>query len=163
MKCESNRFIYAIHHYATGSDGYAIRGHGLAKALQEEVNKIMGNSCTHEFKFKYTLKIDIDDIRYLHLYDDKQDTYQEFMKIFKPDAVLAASNWRHAKPIQQAAQQLNLPFWYEARGFWEFSNVHGIPPLHPHLHFRERWLAKLPLPMLLTTCSHSTVTWPMNG
>ena len=41
--------------------------------------------------------------------------------MYKPRVVMAASNWRNAKPARDAARHLGVPFLYEVRGFWEIS------------------------------------------
>ena len=47
--------------------------------------------------------------------------YAELVRIFKPRAVMAASNWANALPPARAAQSAGLPFFYEVRGFWELT------------------------------------------
>lgn len=75
-------------------------------------------------------------IRYLHastpcLLDLPREEYlaaatqhaAEIIKVFKPRAVLAASNWANARPAAAAARAAGLPFYYEVRGFWELSRA----------------------------------------
>ena len=38
-------------------------------------------------------------------------------------AILAASNWENATPAADAAEKLQIPFYYEIRGFWEVSRA----------------------------------------
>lgn len=134
----SSRIIYAVHHAITsGSDGYAIRGHGLIKALQKEGIKAWVLVSSANLRPKLSLKVNVGEINYLHLSDNKVETYLEFMKVFKPDAILAASNWRHAMPILQAAQQMGIPFWYESRGFWELSECARDPGFASSKEFFE--------------------------
>jgi glycosyltransferase involved in cell wall biosynthesis len=50
-----------------------------------------------------------------------QQEYIEIIQVFKPDAVLAASDWVNALPALGAANKTRKPFFYEIRGFWELS------------------------------------------
>jgi glycosyltransferase involved in cell wall biosynthesis len=134
----AKRLIYSVHHAITSfSDGYAIRGHGLAKAVKEAGIKLWVLVSATDLNVKLPFRINIDGVNYLHLDNQKSEAYYEFLKVFKPCAVLAASNWRHAKPIQQAAQQLEIPFWYEARGFWELSECARDPGFAASKEYRE--------------------------
>lgn len=75
-------------------------------------------------------------VRYLHastpcLLDLPREEYleaatrcaAETIAVFKPRAVLAASDWENALPAARAARQAGLPFFYEVRGFWELSRA----------------------------------------
>ena len=53
--------------------------------------------------------------------------YAELIRIFKPSAVMAASNWANALPPARAAQSAGLPFFYEVRGFWELTRLAAEP------------------------------------
>ena len=79
----------------------------------------------------------VDGVDYLHLVDNKRSVYHEFLHALKPDAVLAASNWRHAKPIKEMSEKLGLPFYYEARGFWEYSRCARDPDFFFSAEFQE--------------------------
>ena len=134
----AKRLIYSVHHAITSfSDGYAIRGHGLAKAVKEAGIKLWVLVSPTQFNTKSPFQVVVDDVNYLHLGKYKLTTYQEFFKVFKPNAVLTSSNWLHAMPIQQVAQKLGLPFWYEARGFWELSECARDPSFASSSAFRQ--------------------------
>lgn len=118
-----NPFVmYGCHHAITGtSDGYAIRSHSLAKALCKASVAVKLLVPPSAYTEGLSFRISVDGVDYLHLRSCAKHSYQKLFSVFKPDAVLAASNWSHAQPMLQAARQLCLPFWYEARGFWELS------------------------------------------
>ena len=122
------RLLYGVDHaITTSSDGYAIRTQGLAKALcKAGIDlKVVAGPSEHTNKLPIVQKI--DGVQYLHLQERHVHSYLHLLKVFKPDVVLAASNWRHADPLKLAAQMLGLPFWYEARGFWELSRCAKEP------------------------------------
>ena len=139
MKFSSQkRLIYGVHHAITsGSDGYSIRSHGLAKALSQEGVALWVLVAYGDASSSLPFHVVFENVNYLHLQIQTPESYREILKIFKPDAVLAASNWSHAKPIQQATKMLGLPFWYEARGFWELSECARDPCFAASKEFRE--------------------------
>jgi glycosyltransferase involved in cell wall biosynthesis len=78
----------------------------------------------------------IDGVRYFHLQRPSSAGMQqseyfaaaaralyETLCVFKPSAVLAASNWENAIPALIAARRLGVPFNYEVRGFWEITRA----------------------------------------
>lgn len=135
------RLVYGVHHGITSSsDGYALRGHGLSMALQEAgvALKVLVSPSAHQAGLQF--QITSDGIDYLQL--RPKDNFLRLLKVFKPDAILAASNWSHAKPLQKAAQQLGLPFWYEARGFWELSRCARDPAFGASAEFRQEVAAE---------------------
>jgi glycosyltransferase involved in cell wall biosynthesis len=140
----SNRVLYAVNHSMPfSSNGYAVRTHGVASALAKAGMEVIAAtrpgtpwdqpgfdgrdfSCNHV----------IDGVRYLHSAEPKEQdcpladylarsavVLKEKMRVFKPAAVMAASNWRCAMPAAIAARELGLPFFYEVRGFWEISRA----------------------------------------
>jgi len=122
------RLVYGVHHAITSSsDGYAVRGHGVAQALCQAGVALKVLVAPSEHTAGLPFGVAVDGVDYLHLQPGLEPSYQQLLSVFKPDAVLAASNWSHAQPLLQAAQQLGLPFWYEARGFWELSRCAREP------------------------------------
>lgn len=82
----------------------------------------------------------LDGVRYLHIRSPSStgtpfDVYAEksalalaeMARVYKPVAIVAASNWRNALPAAWAARSLGLPFFYEVRGFWELSQAARDP------------------------------------
>lgn len=138
-----SRLAYGVHHaITTSSDGYAVRGHGLALALVQAgvALKVLVAPSVHTAGLPFC--VTIEGIDYLHLQPRPEHSYQRLLSVFKPDAVLAASNWSHAQPLQQAAQQLGFPFWYEARGFWELSRCAGEPAFAASAEFQQEVAAE---------------------
>jgi glycosyltransferase involved in cell wall biosynthesis len=138
------RLLYVVNHSMPfSSNGYAVRTHGVASALAKAGLEVIAAtrpgtpwdqpgfdgrdfSCNHG----------IDGVRYLHTAEPKEQdcpladylarsavVLKERMRVFKPAAVMAASNWRCAMPAAIAARELGLPFFYEVRGFWEISRA----------------------------------------
>lgn len=140
-----NRILYAVNHcYPFSSNGYAVRTHGVAAGLVKNGCHVIAASKLglpwertgfNEPNFKNCHLI--DGVRYIHSFlaplqgtvTEQQakraqcavDTLVEQIRVFKPAAVMAASNWNNALPALQAAQITGLPFFYEVRGFWEIS------------------------------------------
>ena len=139
----SGRLIYGVHHAITSSsDGYAVRGHGLARALCQAgvaLKVLVGPSNSAS---GLPFRVTEDGVDYLHLKSISEPSYQWLLSVLKPDAVLAASNWSHALPLQQAAQKLGLPFWYEARGFWELSRCSREPYFSGSAEFQQEVAAE---------------------
>src|SRR5699024_3497143 len=51
------------------------------------------------------------------------DAYVREAKIRRPQRIHAASNFRQALPALIAARRLGVPFVYEVRGLWEFTEA----------------------------------------
>lgn len=142
------RLLYAVNHSMPfSSNGYAVRTHGVATALMKSGVEVIAATRpgmpwdrTGFNESDYPLQHRIDGVRYVHTrlpservlrLDDylaqSVDALQQLMRVFKPSAVLAASNWRNALPAAVAARELGLPFCYEVRGFWEISQASRNP------------------------------------
>lgn len=138
------RLFYAVNHSLPfSSDGYAIRTHGVACALVSKGVEVIAASrpgapwdqpgfVDQNFPGSHV----VDKVRYLHTPEPREgigrldefltlsvEVLKEQMRVFKPTAVMAASNWRNALPAAIAAHELNLPFYYEVRGFWELTKA----------------------------------------
>ena len=82
-------------------------------------------------------EVKVDGVRYIHSrwpsshtpnseqahLQASVDTLVALFRVFRPAAVLAASNWQVGLPAWIAAKRLGLPFYYEVRGFWEISKI----------------------------------------
>lgn len=134
--------FYVVNHCSPfSSNGYAIRSHGIATGLLANGVKLIAASKPGGpwekpgvIDDSFQLEHRIDGVRYIHtplapaakgsdhhFFKLATEAYVEAMRVFKPRVVMAASNWRNAKPARDAARQLGLPFLYEVRGFWEIS------------------------------------------
>jgi len=65
------------------------------------------------------------------------EAFGELLRVFRPHAVMAASNWHNALPAALAARAVGLPFFYEVRGFWEISQVARDPVWADSAGFRH--------------------------
>lgn len=138
------RLLYAVNHSLPFSfNGYAVRTHGVARALAKAGVVVIAATRPGvpwdraEFANPdYPLQHRIDGVRYVHMPQPSErnlplpvylaqaaETLEQLMRVFKPSAVMAASNWRNALPAALAARELGLPFFYEVRGFWEISHA----------------------------------------
>ena len=134
----ADHLAYCVHHAITSSsDGYAIRGHGIAKAIKKcgISLKVLVAPSIHTINLPYL--VTIDGVDYLHIKQPVVDSFLEFFRVFKIDVVLAASNWKNAMPAMNACHQLGLPFWYEVRGFWELSRCAQEPDFEYSMEFNR--------------------------
>ncbi len=135
------------HGQSYASNGYAIRTQAIAKALSGhgfealcfvrpgrpwELGTDKGAVDTQEI---------VDGVRYIHSRwpDDQHprgelntlkasvERFVELFRIYRPEAVLAASNYIVGLPAWIAARRLGLPFYNEVRGFWELSRAAREP------------------------------------
>ncbi|PSJ48023.1 hypothetical protein C7H85_04280 [Zobellella endophytica] len=137
-----NRIAYVVSHgQSYASNGYAIRTQGVAKALNEHGFDTL---CFVRPGRPWELGVEkgsiephvvVDGVRYIHgrWPQDKQPSneqqhfeqsvqhFVELFRIYRPKAVLAASNYIVGLPAWVAATRLGLPFYNEVRGFWELS------------------------------------------
>lgn len=128
------RLLYVVNHsFPFSSNGYAIRTHSIAKSLVEHGLDIIVATRPSIIKNKggsYGLYQEIDGVRYIHTHQPDEDNLSQsieviktLIKVFKPSNVLAASNWKNGLIAALAAQEMNVPFYYEVRGFWEISRA----------------------------------------
>lgn len=135
---KKSTLIYCVHHAITSSsDGYAVRGHAIAFALFQAgiTLKVLVAPSVHTKNLPFF--INIGGVAYIHLRNNSVNSYLEVFRVFKPNAVLVASNWRHAQPVQAATKLFGVPFWYEARGFWELSECARNPSFALSSHFQK--------------------------
>ncbi len=129
------------HGQSYASNGYAIRTQGIAQALNQhgletlcfvrpgrpwELGAAQGSIAP---------EVTVEGVRYLHSpwpqgrtpssereqLHASAERFIELFRIYRPQAVLAASNWIVGLPAWIAAKRLGLPFYNEVRGFWELS------------------------------------------
>lgn len=153
------RLLYVVNHsFPYSSNGYAVRTHGIATALANKgYSVIVVNRPGMPWDFPgyssqeaLSSKI-IDGVRYLFLrqpsskamsWDEylsaAKNALLEVLRVFKPGAVMAASNWENALPARDAAKDAGLPFFYEVRGFWEISKLSREPGYEKSDDFKHR-------------------------
>src|SRR5690554_4278341 len=136
------RVAYVVSHgQSYASNGYAIRTQGIAQALNQHGLETLcfvrpGRPWELDAgKQSVAPETLVDGVRYLHSRwpedqaptNDRQrleasvEKFVELFRIYRPQAVLAASNWIVGLPAWIAARRLGLPFYNEVRGFWELS------------------------------------------
>lgn len=138
-----NRVAYVVSHgQSYASHGYAIRTQGIAKALnQHGLETLCFVRPNRPWELDPTSNIapevNVEGVRYIHSrwpssltpssehahLQASVETLVELFRVFRPAAVLAASNWQVGLPAWIAAKRLGLPFYNEVRGFWELSRA----------------------------------------
>ena len=136
------RIAYVVSHgQSYASNGYAIRTQGIAHALNQHGLETLcfvrpgrpwelgiGNTRTQP-------EVSVNGVRYIHRrwragekpkneiehLEKSVEYFIELFKVYRPSAVLAASNFIVGLPAWVAAKRLGLPFYNEVRGFWELS------------------------------------------
>ncbi|MCH8537544.1 MAG: glycosyltransferase family 4 protein [Alkalimonas sp.] len=143
------RIVYVVSHsYPHTSNGYAVRTHGIASAMQQQGYDLVSiNRPGRPWDLPgfdgagYQLEHCVDGLRYICLPSPSKKTtknveqwqqqaisaLEEAFRVYKPEVVLAASNWENAIPALHAAKNLGIPFAYEVRGFWEVTRASRFP------------------------------------
>ena len=142
------RVAYVVSHGKSyASNGYAIRTHGIAAALNKQGFDALcfvrpGRPWDFGAKKKFAeLQKEVEGVTYIHSpwenFVVPKDVlerikvmalkFEELFRIYRPEIVLAASNYEVAFPAYIAAKKLGLPFHYEVRGFWEISRLSRDP------------------------------------
>lgn len=136
------RIAYVVSHgQSYASNGYAIRTQGIAQALNQhgleilcfvrpgrpwELNAGQGHIAPEK---------KVQGVRYIHSrwgegggaknenehLEASVERFIELFRVYRPSAVVAASNYIVGLPAWIAAKRLGLPFYNEVRGFWELS------------------------------------------
>ncbi len=144
-----HRLAYVVSHsYPYSSNGYAVRTHEVARALTQQGHDVLvinrpgrpwdiSGVSPH---LAVPAEQRIDGVRYIFLPVDTKPhagvraqirgaerALFEAFQVFRPGAVMAASNWETAEPAQNAARRWGAPFFYEQRGFWEMSRITWEP------------------------------------
>ncbi|QCZ92407.1 glycosyltransferase [Salinimonas iocasae] len=135
-----NKIAYFVSHGKSyANNGYAVRTHNIASALNANGFNTL---CMVRPGRPWELHEDIDcevcqledGVEYLHFpwgesipsnaiehLEHSVDIFCEQLRLYRPEFVMAASNWIVALPAWIAAKKLGLPFFYEVRGFWELT------------------------------------------
>lgn len=142
-----NRIAYIVSHGASyASNGYAVRTQGVAKALNEhgyETLCMVRPGRPWELDKDTTIGAEeiVDGVRYIHSGNDKAfisakaeahlkqsaEYFKELFYVYRPEYVIAASDFKIGLPALIAAKQLGIPFFNEVRGFWEMSRIAREP------------------------------------
>ena len=136
------RVAYVVSHgQSYASNGYAVRTQGIAEALNQHGFETL---CFVRPGRPWELGgsvnpiqpvVEVSSVRYIHSrwvndvapateenhLKRSVDRFVELFRVYRPEVVLAASNYIVALPALVAARQLGLPFFTEVRGFWELS------------------------------------------
>lgn len=163
------RIVYVVSHsYPHTSNGYAVRTHGIASAMQQHgYNVVTINRPGRPWDLPgfnsqaYKLEHQVDGLRYVCLpapsiksiknglqwQQEATAKLEMAFQIYKPEIVIAASNWENAIPALHAANKLGIPFAYEVRGFWEVTRASRFPewlntPEFQHHVEQETYVAK---------------------
>lgn len=152
------RVAYVVNHsYPYSSNGYAVRTHGVARGLiQLGHSVVVVNRPGRPWDMRgfddprFPLFRDVDGVRYVFIpqlsmaekggaakSEWAAQALTSTLRVFKPSAVLAASNWENARLAEVAARQLGVPFFYEVRGLWELSRLAREPGWDRSPEFRH--------------------------
>jgi glycosyltransferase involved in cell wall biosynthesis/spore maturation protein CgeB len=177
-----NRVAYVVSHgQSYASNGYAIRTQGIAQALNQHGFETL---CFVRPGRPWELGVEkgsvqpemlIKGVRYIHSrwqanqalgneanhLEQSVARYMELFRVYRPAAVLAASNYIVSLPAWVAAKRLGLPFYNEVRGFWELSRDAREPgyaktPNYKAEYERDTFVAK-------QACKVFTLNQPMKG
>ncbi|MBD3587123.1 glycosyltransferase [Salinimonas sp. HHU 13199] len=137
------RVAYIVSHGASyASNGYAIRTQTVAKGLQEAGFEIVcfvkpGRPWVLDEQIDISIEETIDKVRYVHSEKHRSyvfssadeelernvEYYLKMFKIYRPEIILAASDYKVGLPSLIAARILDIPFINEVRGFWELTRL----------------------------------------
>lgn len=139
----SRRVAYVVSHgQSYASNGYAIRTQGIAEALNTQGFEVLcfvrpGRPWELEKHTDISPEVNVSGVRYIHsrgaestgkLPEDERthlensvERFVELFRIYRPEVVIAASNYIIGLPAWIAAKRMGLPFYNEVRGFWELS------------------------------------------
>ena len=150
--------LYIVNHYPSfSSNGYAIRSQAIAQALVAAGQPVIVATRPglpwdrHGFSDSgFASRQQLGGIPLLHARSPselhlKPEAYRqacagvvrEWIRRYQPAAVMASSNWKLALPAALAAQEADLPFFYEVRGFWELSRASQDPDWAASAAFQE--------------------------
>ncbi|MCO7233454.1 MULTISPECIES: glycosyltransferase [unclassified Cobetia] len=135
------RVAYVVSHgQSYASNGYAIRTQGIAQALNAQGCEVLclvrpGRPWELNEQADVTTEVTIDGVRYLHSrwpagkvpkgecahLEASVERFTELFRVYRPEKIIAASNYIVGLPAWIAAKRLGLPFDNEVRGFWELS------------------------------------------
>lgn len=147
---EHKRVMYCVHQTPLfNSNGYSTRTRGVAKGLQlnDKDVVVVGRS-----GYPWDSKADVakplirrhsvmlDGVDYVHLpggnlnrdpldryFMEAADAFVREACMQRPALIQSASNFRTAIPALIAARRVGVPFVYEVRGLWEFTEASAKP------------------------------------
>lgn len=125
------KLLYFVHHTLFDrEDGYASRTHSIAKHLISKgysllvVSKIANSDADliqhHDGIDYYRLPRNFDPS---NLREGLVAELVEVIEVFKPQKLIAASDWTVGNVMAKAAERLGLTFAYEMRGLWNLTRV----------------------------------------
>lgn len=146
MASIKGRIAYMVSHgQSYASNGYAIRtqsiAHGMNKhgfetlcfvrpgrpwELDQSVVNVNTETAVEDVRYIHSrwLKSPQNEVEHL---EASVERFIELFRVYRPAAVLAASNYIVGLPAWVAAKRLGLPFYNEVRGFWELSKAAREP------------------------------------
>lgn len=152
------RLAYVLHNSLPfSSGGYATRAQGLAKGLLTQGYEVIAFTRPgYPMDINKSLQTDevseiqeIDGVKYVRTLEPSRKNLRmhDFMPIatdvmvahfqhYKPEVIVAASNYICALPALFASRKLGLPFVYEVRGFWEITRVSREPGFINHASYK---------------------------
>lgn len=147
---EPGRVMYCVHQTPVyNSNGYSTRTRGVANGIKSAGGDVVvvGRS-----GYPWDSKADVekpkpirsesklDGIQYVHIPGGNlnrepidhyvlqcADAFVREARMVRPSVIQAASNHRTALPALIAARRLGIPFVYEVRGLWEFTEASSKP------------------------------------
>ncbi|ANR61417.1 hypothetical protein C627_02135 [Corynebacterium glutamicum ZL-6] len=147
---EPERIMYTVHQTPSfNSNGYSTRTHGVANGIIAAGGDVVvvGRS-----GYPWDSRVDrnkpaqerfvdtIDEVTYIHnpgpnlnsealddYMNEVADTFVREARLCKPSTIQSASNFRTAIPALIAARRIGVPFVYEVRGLWEFTEASAKP------------------------------------
>nr|WP_118854838.1 glycosyltransferase [Corynebacterium sp. HMSC059E07] len=151
---EPRRVMYCVHQTPVyNSNGYSTRTRGVAKGLKAAgCDVVVVGRAGYPWDSKADVKkpkelrnsVEMDGVDYVHLPGGNlnRDPFDLFVlecadalvreaRIQRPRVIQSASNFRTALPALIAARRVGVPFVYEVRGLWEFTEVAAKP------HFKD--------------------------
>ena len=151
------RVAYVVSHgQSYASNGYAIRTQGIAQALNAQGCEVLclvrpGRPWELNEQADVATEVTIDGVRYLHSpwpagkvpkgerahLEASVERFTELFRVYRPEKIIAASNYIVGLPAWIAAKRLGLPFYNEVRGFWELSREAREPGYAETQAFRQ--------------------------
>ncbi|USD22387.1 glycosyltransferase [Microbulbifer variabilis] len=151
------RVAYVVSHgQSYASNGYSIRTQAIAKALNInglETLCFVRPGRPWELGVKkgsINPEVAINGVRYIHSRwkndippNNEQASleasvacYSDLFSIYRPEIILAASDYTVGLPAWIVSKSLGLPFYNEVRGFWELSKAAREPGFEKTLDFQ---------------------------
>lgn len=143
---EPDRIMYCVHQSPVyNSNGYSTRTRGVANGLKAAGGDVV---VVARSGYPWDSKSDVakpsvirsqselDGVQYVHVPGGNlnrepidqyvmqaADAFVREARMLRPSIIQAASNYRTALPALIAARRLGIPFVYEVRGLWEFTEA----------------------------------------